>query len=89
MRETGIEMFSDADFAGDGKDRNSTTGALITYQRKEIAWRSSKQSMVALSTAEVEYICMSQTIQAARMVHKLATEINVHPTGSMNFWSDN
>lgn len=45
--------------------------------------------MIELSTAEAEYVAMSQTIHVARIVHKLETEINVDPAGIMNVWSDN
>lgn len=42
----GIEMYTDADLAGDGQDRKYTTGPLVTYHDQPIGWSSFKQSIV-------------------------------------------
>lgn len=49
----GFEVYSDADFSVHAMDRKLTTGALITYHEQPIAWRSAKQSLIAMSTAKV------------------------------------
>ena len=51
-----VEGYSDADWAGDIDDRKSTSGYLFKLSGASISWRSRKQSCVALSTAEAEYI---------------------------------
>ncbi|POM60455.1 polyprotein [Phytophthora palmivora] len=48
-------IFSDADWAGD-KEAKSTSGGVLVLNGMPIAWYSKKQSTVALSTAEAEYI---------------------------------
>ena len=48
---------SDADWGGDIIDSKSTTGYLFQIGGAAITWQSKKQSCIALSTAEVEYIC--------------------------------
>jgi hypothetical protein len=48
--------FSDADFAGCGIDRKNTSGACHFLGSSLICWSSQKQSSVAQSTTEVEYV---------------------------------
>src|SRR5664279_336140 len=48
--------YSDADYAGDKKDRKSTTGGCQVLGRSLVCWSSKKQNCVALSTTEAEYI---------------------------------
>jgi len=44
-----INAYCDADFAGDTKDRKSTSGCLILMGKSAISWHSKKQSVVATS----------------------------------------
>jgi hypothetical protein len=48
--------FSDADFAGCGIDRKSTSGTCHFLGSSLVCWSSQKQSLVAQSTTEVEYV---------------------------------
>ena len=48
--------FSDSDWVGDIDYRKSTSGYIFQVGGTAISWRSWKQSCVALSTAEAEYI---------------------------------
>ena len=58
-RPQSLVGFSDADWAGDQDDLRSTTGNVFLL----VSWLSKKQSTVALSTAEAEYVALSQTSQ--------------------------
>jgi hypothetical protein len=49
-----LEAFSDADYAGDTKDKKSTTGYVIFMAGGLITWCSRKQEIVALSTTEAD-----------------------------------
>src|SRR5664279_59490 len=51
-----LNGYSDADYAGDKKDRRSTTGGCQFLGRSLVCWSSKKQNCVALSTTEAEYI---------------------------------
>lgn len=53
-----FERYADAHFAGDRGNRKSTGGYLFVHNGALILWRSKKQSMVAQSTQESEYILM-------------------------------
>jgi Reverse transcriptase (RNA-dependent DNA polymerase) len=48
--------FTDADFTGDRLDRKSTSGTCQFLKGSLVSWSSRKQTSVALSTAEAEYI---------------------------------
>jgi hypothetical protein len=48
--------FSDADFVGCGIDRKSTSGTCHFLGSSLICWSSQKQSSVAQSTIEIEYV---------------------------------
>jgi hypothetical protein len=51
--------FSDADFAGYGIDRKSTSGTCHFLGSSLICWSSRKQSSVAQSTTEAEYVAVA------------------------------
>jgi hypothetical protein len=51
-----LVSFSDADFAGCGIDRKSTSRTCHFLESSLICWSSQKQSSVAQSTTEVEYV---------------------------------
>jgi hypothetical protein len=48
--------YSDSDFGGDIDDRKSTTGVMFFMGEMRISWQSHKQTAVALSTCEAEYM---------------------------------
>jgi hypothetical protein len=48
--------FSDVDFAGSGIDRKSTFGTCHFLESALVFWSSQKQSLVAQSTTETEYL---------------------------------
>ena len=54
--------YADADWA---EDRKSTSGYVFMLGGAAVSWRSSKQSSVALSTAEAEYVALSAAAQEA------------------------
>jgi hypothetical protein len=60
---SGLQLvaFSDADWAGDSADARSTSGILLKLGGAAVSWSSSKQSNVALSSTEAEYIAASET----------------------------
>ncbi len=67
--------YSDSDFAGDLNDRKSTSGYIFMLSGAGISWRSKKQTSVALSTAEAEYIALSISVQEAMWLKQLTSEL--------------
>ena len=69
--------FSDADFAGDLDDRKSTSGFCFLYNNGVISWKSCKQTCVALSTAEAEFVSMSAASQESVWLQKLLSDFHI------------
>jgi hypothetical protein len=53
-----LSGYTDADWAGSVADRKSTSGCCFTLGSTMISWQSRKQSSIALSTTEAEYIAV-------------------------------
>ncbi|GJU32075.1 putative ribonuclease H-like domain-containing protein [Tanacetum coccineum] len=51
-----LKAFSDSDYAGAGLDRKSTTGGCQFLGKRLISWQCKKQTIVANSTTEAEYV---------------------------------
>ena len=82
----GLEVYVDADFAGgwDKADADnaenvlSRTGYAICYANCPILAVSKLQTEIALSTAEAEYIALSQSLREAIPLMTLLEEIHEH-----------
>nr|GEZ17030.1 ribonuclease H-like domain-containing protein [Tanacetum cinerariifolium] len=51
-----LEAYSDSDYAGSHGDRNSTTSGCQFLDRRLISWQCKKQTIVATSSTEAEYV---------------------------------
>ncbi|GKB53916.1 putative ribonuclease H-like domain-containing protein, partial [Tanacetum coccineum] len=51
-----LEAYSDSDYAGANLDRKSTTGGCQFLGRRLISWQCKKQTIMATSTTEAEYV---------------------------------
>ncbi|GJX11412.1 hypothetical protein Tco_0201271 [Tanacetum coccineum] len=51
-----LEAYSDSDYAGANLDRKSTTGGCQFLGKRLISWQCKKQTIVATSTTEAEYV---------------------------------
>ena len=58
-----IEGFVDGDFAGCLNTRKSLSGYVFTLFGTAINWKSNLQSVVALSTIEVEYNALAEGVK--------------------------
>ena len=54
-----------------------------------ISWRSKKQTCVALSTAEAEYVALSSAGQEAVWIRQLLSDMRSAPTGPTVMFEDN
>jgi len=50
-----IEVYTDVDWAGNPNDKRSTSGYFTLVGCNLVTWRSKKQKVVALSSAEAEF----------------------------------
>jgi hypothetical protein len=87
--EIRLNGYCDADWAGDVDDRKSTTGCAIKINDCLINWISKKQSTVALSSAEAEYMAISATIQEMKWIRNLLIELNVLSDLTPRLYCDN
>lgn len=67
-------IFTDADYAGDLLTRRSTTGYVSTLGSGAITWSSQRQSCVALSTTEAEYVAASTAAKELVWLHNIVSE---------------
>ena len=81
--------YLDSDWASDLEDRRSTSGYLFKLSGAPISWRSKKQTSVALSTAEAEYVALSSATQEAMWLRRLVAELRCKPSGATVIHEDN
>lgn len=72
--ETNIIAYSDASWASDIETRKSTTGYIILIGDTPIVWRSTKQSITALSTMEAELIAAVETTKEIIYLQRIIQE---------------
>lgn len=70
-----IQAYSDADWAGCKATRRSTSGGIIRFNGDIISWISKRQKTVALSTAEAEYIALTETAKEIRWLQQWIQEM--------------
>ncbi|GJV65174.1 retrovirus-related pol polyprotein from transposon TNT 1-94, partial [Tanacetum coccineum] len=54
-----LEAYTDSDYAGASLDRKSTIGGCKSLERRLISWQCKKQTIIANSTTEAEYVAAS------------------------------
>ncbi|XP_022149979.1 riboflavin biosynthesis protein PYRR, chloroplastic-like [Momordica charantia] len=73
-----LEGYSDADWGGDMDERKSTSGYVFLLNNGAISWSSKKQTCIALSTMEVEFVALSVAVQEAAGIKRVVFGIR-HP----------
>ena len=81
-----LDCFVDADFTGRyGRDPDtestsvkSRTGYIVKLGGCPVFWKSQLQSSIALSTAEAEYVALSQSLRVLLPMQELLNEIITH-----------
>ncbi|GJV01234.1 putative ribonuclease H-like domain-containing protein [Tanacetum coccineum] len=80
-----LEAYSDSDYAGSHGDRKSTTGGCQFLGRRLISWQCKKQTIVATSSTEAEYVAAANCCGQFLLVALLVPTGSTIPTGL--FWS--
>ena len=69
-----LVAFVDSDWASDKADRRSISG-FVVFLNGPVSWGAVKQSCVALSTAEAEYVALSRATQEVMWLRQILSEI--------------
>lgn len=86
---SGLQCFSDSDWASDEESRRSTTGYLFLLAGAPISWKSRLQPTVALSSAEAEYMALSSATQEAIHIRNICFDLKIISPGSVTIFGDN
>ena len=78
--ELAVKGYVDASFDTDPDDSKSQSGYVFILNGGAVSWRSSKQSVIAASTTEVEYVAASEAAQEGVWMKEFMTELGVVPS---------
>jgi len=84
-----IQAYTDADWAGDKGDRRSTSGYFTLIGGNLVTWRSKKQTVVSVSSAEAEFRGITRGLAEVLWIRKLLTEIGFPPKKTSKMMCDN
>ena len=74
-----LEGYSDANWISDSKDSKSTSGYVFTVGGAAVSWKSSKQTCIARSTMESEFIALDKAGEEAEWLRQFLEDIPVWP----------
>ena len=75
-----VTSYTDASWNTDPDDSKSQSGYVFILNGAAVSWRSAKQSVVAKSSTESEYIAASEAAQEAIWMKEIITELGVVPS---------
>jgi hypothetical protein len=84
-----IEGYSDADWGGDLTDRKSTGGYVVMINGNVVSWSAKKQRVVATSTAEAEWIAVSECAKEMKWMLQLLGELELEVETPSTIYEDN
>jgi hypothetical protein len=70
-----IEGHCDANWISDTKDSQATSGYVFTLGGAAISWKSSKQTVIARSTMESEFIALDKAGEEAEWIRQFIEDI--------------
>eukprot|EP00253_Pinus_taeda_P031497 PITA_31497 len=84
-----LHAYTDADWAGSFDDRKSTIGGAFYIGSRLVSWFSKKQSSIALSTAEAEYMVVASFCTQLLWMMQTLQEIQITCTPPISILCDN
>lgn len=84
-----LRGFADADWAGDVITRKSTSGYVFQIGNSTISWKSKRQSIVALSSTEAEYVSLCSATQEAVWLRVLLDGMGFKQANATTIFEDN
>ncbi len=86
--DDGLEVYADADMASQ-PHRHSMSGCLVLLHGTPVAWSARKQSLIAMSTAEAEYIALTSAAREVLYLKSLIGELYEPITHPIPIYCDN
>jgi hypothetical protein len=84
-----LSAYSDADWANNRDNRHSMSGIMVMFNGSPVVFKSRLQRIVALSTAEAEYIALSLCTQEVLWVKSLLNELEIPLEDPVCVYEDN
>jgi len=81
-----IVGYSDADWVGEVVDRKSTFGNVFSFA---ISWKSTKQTTMALFTADAQYTILANVLREAIWLQQLMNDLTGKTIQKMTIFEDN
>jgi hypothetical protein len=78
--ELAVKGYVDASFNTDIDDSKSQSGYVFILNGAAVSWRSSKQSVIAESTTEAEYVAAAEAAQEGVWMREFMIELGVVPS---------
>ncbi|KAM1128224.1 hypothetical protein ACFX15_037517 [Malus domestica] len=78
-RTNSLELmgYTDSDLAGDVDDRKSTGGYIFILNGGAVSWKSAKQTVIATSTMEVEFVACFEGMKQAAWLKNFLTDLKI------------
>ena len=77
IRKWALKALSDSDFASDKETRITLYGYIIYFCGIPIAWRGKGMKSVVLSTAEAEYMALSDVVKELKFIVQLLQTMSI------------
>jgi len=84
-----LHEYTDADWAGNVDDRKSTSGGAFYIGSRLMSWFGKKQSSIALSTAEAEYVAAASCCTQLLWMMQTLKDIQITCTPPISILCDN
>jgi len=84
-----LVAFSDSDYASCVNTRKSTSGVILIINGGPVVWSSRKQSVVATSTTDAEYIAMCEAAKEVVWTRRLLDELRIYQGQATVIYCDN
>lgn len=81
--------YADADWAEDRMDRKSVSGHVFKFKGSTIGWKSKKQTVVAMSSTEAEFISLSKACRELIWIRRLLIDFHQPQNTATIVYEDN
>lgn len=89
LNENSLHGYADATWADDRNDRKSNSGRIFYLNGGTVSWTCHKQSIVAQSSCEAEFISMAEAANEAKWLRQLLDEMHIKSNTTTVMYEDN